>query len=86
MSEISANPITLLSVVYINQQNAPIVETLQNIHTQGDDVTFSANFPYRKNEMNGLTIAVLTSGSGPFTSADAVANATVFGPAIIEIN
>lgn len=36
--------------------------------------------------MNGLTIAVLVRGSGPFSSADAVANSTVFGPAIIEIN
>jgi hypothetical protein len=75
-----------LSLVYINQQNLPIVETLQNVQNSGNEVTFQANFPYVKNEMNGLTIAVLTQGSGPFTSADAVANATVFGPAVIEIN
>lgn len=75
-----------LSLVYINQQNLPIVQRLQNVHTSGSEVTFSANFPYQENLMNGLTIAVLARGSGPFPSADAVANATVFGPAIIEIN
>ena len=75
-----------LSLVYINQQNLPIVEKLENVKTSGSEVTFSANFPYAENEMNGLTIAVLTQGSGPFTSVDAVANATVYGPAVIEIN
>lgn len=75
-----------LSLVYINQQNLPVVETLQNVQNSGSQVTFQANFPYVKNEMNGLTIAVVTQGSGPFTDADAVANATVFGPALIEIN
>jgi hypothetical protein len=75
-----------LSLVYINQQNLPIVEKLENVKTSGSEVTFSANFPYTENEMNGLTIAVLTQGAGPFTSVDAVANATVYGPAVIEIN
>ena len=75
-----------LSLVYINQQNLPIVEKLENVKDSGNTVTFQANFPYTKNEMNGLTIAVVVQGSGPFTSADAVANATLFGPAVIEIN
>lgn len=75
-----------LSLVYINQQNLPIVEKLQNVQTAGSEVTFSANFPYQQNLMNGLTIAVLVRGSGPFSSAHAVANATVFGPVLIEIS
>lgn len=77
---------TNLNLVYINQQNLPIVEPLSNVQTNGDSVTFSANFPYQQNEMNGLTIAVVTNSAGPFTSADAVANATLYGPGIIEIN
>jgi hypothetical protein len=72
--------------VYINQQNLPVVVPIQNAHTSGNEATFQAKFPYAENEMNGLTIAVVTQGSGPFASVDAVANATVFGPAIIEIN
>lgn len=74
-----------LNLVYINQQNLPVVQPLQGTTTSGNTTTFTANFPYTANMMNGLTIAVLVQGSGSFTSADAVANATVYGPAIIEI-
>lgn len=74
-----------LNLVYINQQNLPVVQPLQSVATSGDTTTFTANFPYTANMMNGLTIAVLVQGAGPFASADAVANATVYGPAIIEI-
>ena len=73
---------SMLSLVYINQQNLPIVVPIQNTQTSGEEVNFQAKFPYAENEMNGLTIAVVTKGSGPFPSVDAVANATVFGPAI----
>jgi hypothetical protein len=72
--------------VYINQQNAPIVESLLDVQVSGGDATFTAAFPYNLNEMNGLTIAVLTKSAGPFSSVDAVANATIYGPAVIEIN
>ena len=75
-----------LSLVYLNQQDLPIVESLQNVRTSGNTVSFAAQFPYDKYEMNGLTIAVVTNSKGPFTNADAVANATVYGPAVIEIN
>lgn len=74
-----------LNLVYINQQNLPVVQPLQSVATSGDTTTFAADFPYTANMMNGLTIAVLVQGAGPFASADAVANATVYGPAIIEI-
>lgn len=75
-----------LSLVYINQQNLPIVQPLQSVSSSGTTTTFTANFPYSANMMNGLTVAVLVQGSGPFASADAVAAATVYGPALIEIN
>jgi hypothetical protein len=35
--------------------------------------------------MNGLTIAAVTNGAGPFATADAVAQASIFGPGLIEI-
>ncbi|TAQ90225.1 hypothetical protein B7494_g1499 [Chlorociboria aeruginascens] len=76
-----------LSMVYINQLNLPVTEKLQNIVVQGNRVTFEALFPYDPaNFGNGLTIAALTSCSGPFTSVDQVAKATVYGPGLIEIN
>jgi len=75
-----------LSLVYINQQNVPVVEKLQNVKVDGKVVTFDALFPGATNEMNGLTIAAVVKGSGPFADVDAVANAALFGPGLIEIN
>ncbi|KAL1968221.1 hypothetical protein VTN77DRAFT_2056 [Rasamsonia byssochlamydoides] len=77
-----------LKVVYINQQNLPIVEDFTVVKTEGATVTIEANFPYEENELNGLTIAALaeTSASGNFTNAQAVADATKFGPALIIVN
>ncbi|OCK81590.1 late sexual development protein [Lepidopterella palustris CBS 459.81] len=74
-----------LSLVYINQQNLPVVEKLQDVVVSGDVVTFDALFPYDQFEMNGLTIAAVVNGAGPFANADAVAQAAVFGPGLIEI-
>ena len=75
-----------LSLVYINQQNLPVVEPLITPTQSGNSISFSAVFPYDQFEMNGLTIAAVVQGSGPFASADAVAAATIAGPGLIEIN
>ena len=74
------------SLVYINQQNIPVVERLTNIAVSGKTVSFSAQFPYDEFLMNGLTIAAVTNTTGPFANADAVAAVTLFGPGLIEIN
>ncbi|ORY13814.1 late sexual development protein [Clohesyomyces aquaticus] len=74
-----------LSVVFINQQNVPVVKSLQSPTEAGGVLTFDAAFPFEENEMNGLTIAAVTRGSGPFTSAQDVALATIFAPGLIEI-
>jgi hypothetical protein len=73
-------------LAYINQQNVPVVVKLENIKTTGTYTTFNALFPYSANELNGLTITALTHSQGPFADAQAVANAAVFAPALIEIN
>jgi acid stress-induced BolA-like protein IbaG/YrbA len=75
-----------LSVAYINSQNVPVVVKLEQVKVEGDKVTFEANFPYDQYLLNGLTIAAVTKGAGPFANADAVAAATIFGPGLIEIN
>jgi hypothetical protein len=75
-----------LSVVYINQQNLPVVEPITNVGIEGNTVTFNAEFPFDQFLMNGLTIAAVTKTAGPFASADAVAKDTIFGPGLIEIN
>lgn len=75
-----------LSLVYINQQNVPVVEPLQNVNADSAGVTFQASFPAYTDFLEGLTIAAVTKSAGPFASADAVAAATLFGPGLIEIN
>ncbi|KAG0646438.1 hypothetical protein D0Z07_7365 [Hyphodiscus hymeniophilus] len=76
-----------LSLVYINQQNLPVVEPLLNPATSNGVVTFQALFPFNGTTFgNGLTIAAVTNSSGPFANANAVANHTVFGPGLIEVH
>lgn len=74
-----------LHVVYINQQNVPVVEPLKNVQTKDGEVSFQAAFPFEENLMFGLTIAAVTNSAGPFANADEVAAATLFGPGLIEI-
>jgi hypothetical protein len=75
-----------LSIVYINQQNTPVVEKITDIDVKKDKVTFKALFPFDGTTFgNGLTIAALTT-SGTFANADEVAKAAIAGPGLIEIN
>jgi hypothetical protein len=74
------------AVVFINQQNAPLVKPIQSISQSGSVISFEANFPFSEFEMNGLTLALITANQGPFKNNQAVANATIFGPALIELN
>ena len=73
-------------MTYINQQNLPIVKPMNSMSSREGTVTAEALFPYNKNLMNGLTIAAVTNGSGPFATADDVSKATVFGPGVIIVN
>ncbi|KAF2156550.1 hypothetical protein K461DRAFT_308850 [Myriangium duriaei CBS 260.36] len=73
-----------LSLVYINQQNIPVVEKLQNVEFANGVAKFSA--PFAAANMNGLTIAALTNCVGPFTNASNVVSYTVYGPGLIELN
>ncbi|KAF2641827.1 hypothetical protein P280DRAFT_541275, partial [Massarina eburnea CBS 473.64] len=75
-----------LALVWINQQNVPIEKPLINPTVSGNTVTFEAVFPYDEFLMNGLTIAAVTKGMGPFASADDVAGAAILGPGLIEID
>lgn len=75
-----------LYLTYVNQINVPVVEQLANVTMMNGTTKFTALFPYEQYEMNGLTIAAITKGKGPFANATEVANAAVAGPALIEIN
>jgi hypothetical protein len=77
-----------MSIVYINQQLVPIVLPLEGVSQTEPNgpVNVRAIFPYSQFLMNGLTIAVLVEGAGPFPNVTSVAAAAKFGPALIEIN
>ncbi|GAB7342851.1 hypothetical protein MBLNU457_g0976t1 [Dothideomycetes sp. NU457] len=78
-----------LQVVYINGQNLPVVEPVTNVRSLSDGTwRFEAFFPQATDIMHGLTIAALTPSTVTFNSTstvDDVANAALFGPALIEI-
>lgn len=83
----ASEDVSKLSLVYINQQNVPIVEKFQVVSIQGSMVTIKATFPHDEDELNGLTIVALAEGdTAQFTNATAVSNATKFGPALIIVN
>ncbi|KAK9416023.1 putative Sexual development protein [Seiridium unicorne] len=74
-----------LSLVYINGQNLPVVERPADVRISNGLVQFSAPFPYQKYQMDGLTIAAVTTSAGPFANATDVASDTLYGPGLIEV-
>ncbi|KAK4617950.1 hypothetical protein CLAFUW4_12511 [Fulvia fulva] len=78
--------VTKMSIVYINQQNVPVSEPVRSVAEKDGQITFCADFPGEKNLMNGLTIAGLAMGAGPFADVAAATAATKYGPGLIEIN
>ncbi|KAJ5177612.1 uncharacterized protein N7500_000311 [Penicillium coprophilum] len=75
-----------LWLTYINQQNLPIVESLQVVSKGNGTITAKALFPYDAHELNGLTIAAVTTTKGPFPNAYSVAKTTIAGPGLFIIN
>lgn len=73
-------------IAYISGQNAPVVRPITSVSKKGSKATFEAHFPFGAGFSNGLTIAALVNSAGPFASPAAVANATVAGPGLIEID
>lgn len=47
--------------------------------------TFTVDFPFVLNVMNGIIMAAVVKNGATFTIADEVSNATVYGPAVIEL-
>lgn len=75
-----------LSLVLVNALNKPIVEQLEDVKVDGETVIFTAKFPFDEFLLHGLTIAAVTNEAQSFPDAIAVANQTVFGPGLIEVN
>ncbi|KAL8644693.1 MAG: hypothetical protein Q9210_007128 [Variospora velana] len=76
------------TVVYLSGQNRPLrVPISCNVSTQGGSSKFKADFPFQAGFANGLTIAAVVNGTtGPLTTPNDVAAATVYGPGLIEVD
>jgi hypothetical protein len=74
-----------LYITYINQQNVPVTEPATYTSTSNGMATVSATFPYSQFELNGLTIASLSTCAGPYATADDVANEAIYGPGLIIV-
>ncbi|KAL8788961.1 MAG: hypothetical protein Q9213_001370 [Squamulea squamosa] len=76
------------SLVYLSGQNLPVVVSIDNFQRfRGSNYNeFRAKFPVESGFANGLTIAVLVNGKGPFANAEAVASAAILGPVVFELN
>jgi hypothetical protein len=74
------------TLVYMSGQSLPVSVPIGNVTVTGGKMTFEAPFPYDSGFNRGLTIGALVAGVGKtFNSTDGVAEATLFGPALIEV-
>ncbi|KAH0371422.1 hypothetical protein KCU65_g1972, partial [Aureobasidium melanogenum] len=74
-----------LEFVLINGQNVPIVQELKNVKQDGKKVTFDADFLQQTDRLFGLTIGAVVRKGEALATVEQVADAAVFGPALIEV-
>jgi len=75
-----------MSIAYISGQNLPVVVPVSGMSVEQDKTFFFAPFPFDEGFARSLTLGALVPSGGEFNSSAAVANATIAGPAIIEVN
>ena len=77
---------TAYNVVYFNSANVPVVEPATWVSEDDATVAISANFPYTKNELNGLTIVSVTDKPGPWNAVAEAAEVAIWAPGFILVN
>ncbi len=78
-----------VSIAYISGQNVPVTVPISGVNTDSNSgkTYFFADFPYEAGFARGLTIGALVTGANvTFGSSADVAAATLYGPALIEID
>ena len=75
-------------IVYMSGQIEPLPVPISNVKKTGGITTIEAIFPYegRQSFSRGLTVAALVRNGGPFVNVPQVADATMAGPALIQVN
>ena len=74
------------SIVYLSGQNLPVTKPISRPVFVKGVAHFTAEFPFEDGFADGLTIAAVVKGTHNFTTNDAVAAASVYGPGLIEVN
>lgn len=74
------------SLVYLNGNIAPLTVPFNVSSNHDDKVKITADFPHDTWDMDGLTLVSVVKGIGNFSFPIDVANATLFGPALIVYN
>lgn len=75
-------------VAYISGWNVTVVELIKDVKSTNGMTSFSAYFPFQDGSAmltDGLTIAAVPMGHGPFVGAIAVTTAAAYGPGLTEI-
>lgn len=73
-------------IAYMSGQISPVVVPISKIAKHGSVTTFTADFPFDTGFSRGLTVAALVKNNGPFANASQVADSTLAGPGLIQVN
>lgn len=74
-------------VAYISGLSFPYIVAITDAEYEDDVTRFKAEFPFDLGFNNGLTIAaVINKTDAEFEASTDVANDTVYGPALIEVD
>lgn len=74
------------SIVYMTGQRCPFTVPIHSITSEGPTTHFTADFPFETGFSKGLTVAMLINGTSTLKTSDAVVNATLAGPGLIEVD
>ncbi|KAK4213773.1 hypothetical protein QBC37DRAFT_315755 [Rhypophila decipiens] len=73
-----------LYITYFSGQLVPFSVPIQNVKWSGETVTFDALLPYAENQMDGLSVASLTTNN-TFAAPGDVPNFTLAAPGLIQV-
>ncbi|KAK3331524.1 hypothetical protein B0H66DRAFT_573156 [Apodospora peruviana] len=74
-----------LFVTYFSGQLLPFSVPVQNVKWAGEVVTFDALLPYEENDMDGLSVASLTTAD-KFAAPGEVVGATLAAPGLVQVD
>ena len=81
---------TAQKVAFVNGALVPTIVPFRIVHylksSNGTEAEIEADFPFQWNVMHGMTLATVVRSGGQFITPEDVTEATVNGPAVIELD